>query len=90
MHHHGRDKNPRMLDTRLPKCILFPGLKKKSRMFRGYLLPNMSCAMFVTGFSVMRVIRSDTSVWRREGNQSMNNKEHCIVPNVLNGLGTMG
>ena len=34
----------------------------------------------------MSAIRRDTDVWRREGNQSVNNKELCSVPDVIDGL----
>ena len=52
------------------QCIILVW-KKKSRMFRGDLLPVISCAMFVTGLSVV------------EGNQSVNNKEQRSVSSSL-------
>ena len=43
--------------------------------------------MFVLGPSVVRGTRRDANAWRREGNQSVNNKELCSVPDVIHGLG---
>ena len=35
----------------------------------------------------VRVIRRDTNVQKKEGNQLVSNKEQCSAPDVLSGLG---
>ena len=54
-------------------------------MFTDHLSTIMYCVRYVIGLSAVRVIRRDTNVWMKEGNQLVNRKEQYSVPDVSNG-----
>jgi len=56
-------------------CILLMWKERRLKVPEVHQLLNMYCVLHVTEPSVARVTRKDIGVWKREGNQSVNNVE---------------